>query len=315
MAKITQTLDLHRMKLPNHGSDLVGRTHDYSRPVHSCSEPMHEFSIQLQALHPVIRIGHRLIGNVAVRYREIMDFEFIAVIEGHGDFHLDNKLYHYQPGTLLFIPPATPHTLISRSGTGGDHLAIHFDLSTNIPNKRRLSNYRVDIIDGPPIAPVLDLDKTVLGLLAEAITQHRAQDPTSDLRASIAVQRIFLHLIEHQTKHQPDEKNDVAILSSLACIDEHFHEQLSVEDLAAAAGLQRSRFAERFKAWCGRPPMSFLRRYRIDRSVEMLYQEPDRAFASIAEACGFADAFSFSKAFKAELGISPSAYRQREIGV
>ena len=315
MAKKTQTLPAHRMRLPKHKPTAGVQKHQYSRPVHSCQGATHQFQLALQALHPVVRLGHRIIGNVGVRYREIMDFEFIAILDGHGDFYLGQESYRYQPGTLLFIPPSVPHTLISRSGPDGDHLALHFDLSPKIPGKRRMQNYAVHILDAPQIAPVMDLDKTGLAFIADAITQHRAQNPSSDLRASIAVQRLFLHLIAHQHKRQPDQQNDEAILTALTCIDEHFMEPLSVDDLAAAAGLQRSRFAERFKAWSGRPPMAFLRRYRIDRAAELLDQETDRSLASIADACGFADAFSFSKAFKAELGMSPSAYRQRDIGV
>lgn len=303
------------MSLPKHGPTVGVHRHQYSRPVGSCQGPTHQFHLALHALHPVVRLGHRLVGNVGVRYREIKDFEFIAVLDGHGDFYLDQACYRYQAGTLLFIPPSTPHTLISRSGTYGDHLALHVDLSPQIPGKRRMQNYAVNIKDAPPLAPVMDLDNVALSLIAEAITQHRAQNPNSDLRASIAVQRLFLHVIEHQHQHHPGQQTDTAILSALACVDEHFQEQLSVDDLAAAAGLQRSRFAERFKAWSGRPPIAFLRRYRIDRAAEFLDQEPERSIASIASACGFADAFSFSKAFKAELGMSPSSYRQREIGV
>ena len=312
---MSQKIQMHRMSLPKHRPTIGVNKHHYSRPVGSCQRPPHQFHIALQTLHPVVRLGHRIIGNVGVRYREIMDFEFIAILDGNGDFYLGQACYRYQAGTLLFIPPSVPHTLISRSGPHGDHLALHFDLCPHIPGKRRMHNYAVSIDDAPPIAPVMDLDKTGLALIADAISQHRAQNPNSDLRASIAVQRLFLHIIEHQNQHQPDQEMDTAILSALACIDEHFHEQLNVDDLAAAAGLQRSRFAERFKSWCGRPPIAFLRRYRIDRAAELLDQEPERSLASIASACGFADAFSFSKAFKAELGMSPSAYREREIGV
>ena len=307
-----------KIKLPPHCYDSMSDKSLHSRDVGSCTAAWKNFSLPLQALHPVINIAHRLVGNVAVRYREIIDFECIAILDGHGDFHIGTERYRYGPGTLLFIPPCTPHTLISRSGPHGDHFAVHFDLSPQCPghakgSKKRPGNYRVSLENVASIGPVLDLDDTCLSLLAEAIWQHQSQDPLAGLRASIVIQRLFLHVIEHHLQQTATTNTDPAVADALRCIATYYAEPLCVDDIAAASGLQRSRFAERFKAWSGRPPMSFLRRYRIDRAAEMLDQQAECTLADVAAACGFADAFSLSKAFKAELGMSPASYRTHKL--
>lgn len=299
-----------RIKLPPHGPDRTHMDLHSSRAVASCRARWRTLHLSVVELHPVLRVAHRLIGNVGVRYREIGDFEFIAVLDGHGVFQLGEQLFRYGPGSLLFIPPCVPHTLITRSGREGDHLAVHFDLSPQCPGSKRPGNYRVEL-NGLRLPPaVSNWDDTSLALLAEAVTQRQASDPGSALRASVALQRLLLHLHDREEADDNDQLSDPAITAALACIADHYHEQLSVADLAAAAGLQRSRFAQRFKQWCGRPPMAFVRRYRIDRAADILRWEPGQPLAEIAMACGFADAFSFSKAFRAEMGQSPSEFRQ-----
>jgi AraC-like DNA-binding protein len=299
------------LRLPDHGLDDARLVCAFSREVGACAEAQREFRLPVERVHPDIHIGHRLVGNVALPWREIVDYEFIAVLEGQGDFHLGSSRFRYGPGSLLLIPPCVPHALLTRSGSEGDHMAVHFDWAPDLPGPRstRGGNYRVVVEGLPPIGPVLSLDDTATGLLAEVVRQHRAVDPLGGLRASVALLRLLLHLAERGRVGSVGETGDEAVLAALACIGRHFAEDLRLEDLALAAGLQRSRFSERFKAWSGRAPMGFLRRYRIDRAGEVLVRHPERGLGEIALACGFADAFSFSKAFKAELGISPSTFR------
>ena len=47
--------------------------------------------------------------------------------------------------------------------------------------------------------------------------------------------------------------------------------------------------------------------------AEDLLRRTDLSLAEIAEKCGFANAFSFSRSFRREHGIPPAAYRKQQI--
>ncbi len=81
----------------------------------------------------------------------------------------------------------------------------------------------------------------------------------------------------------------------------------SAEELAAEAGLSRSRFAELFHSVVGESPGSYLRRWRL----VMARQDMARGHRvdRIARRYGYGSPDGFARAFRREFGQSPSALR------
>lgn len=111
----------------------------------------------------------------------------------------------------------------------------------------------------------------------------------------------------------PAAARDPAIGRALALIHRKPERAWTVRDLAEAAHLSRSRFAARFRQVTGDPPIRYLRRHRIDRAIATLL-DTDRTLGDVAREVGYASPFSFSKAFKREVGVPPSDFRERGIG-
>lgn len=84
---------------------------------------------------------------------------------------------------------------------------------------------------------------------------------------------------------------------------------LSVDALAARAGLSARQFARQFRAAYGAPPASFVARVRLDAGRTLLGQ--GLSVAQAAHAVGFASANGFRRAFERRFGVSPSEYQHR----
>jgi AraC-like DNA-binding protein len=82
----------------------------------------------------------------------------------------------------------------------------------------------------------------------------------------------------------------------------------SLEELARTAGVARATLAKRFTPLVGEPPMAYVTGWRMTLAADLL-AEPDTTLTTIARQVGYADAFSFSAAFKRVRGVSPTAYR------
>jgi AraC family transcriptional regulator len=82
---------------------------------------------------------------------------------------------------------------------------------------------------------------------------------------------------------------------------------LSVEDLARAAGMSSSHFSRQFRAAVGSSPYRYLLRRRIERARDLILSGPHR-LSEVALAVGFADQAHLSRAFKQLLGVSPRAF-------
>ncbi|MFJ7217363.1 AraC family transcriptional regulator [Amycolatopsis sp. NPDC098790] len=83
----------------------------------------------------------------------------------------------------------------------------------------------------------------------------------------------------------------------------------TVGTLAARTGVSRSTLAKRFGELVGEPPLTYLTRHRMTLAADLLAERETATVAEVARAVGYADAFSFSAAFKRVRGTNPSDVR------
>jgi AraC family L-rhamnose operon regulatory protein RhaS len=94
----------------------------------------------------------------------------------------------------------------------------------------------------------------------------------------------------------------------LAWLHRNFYESLSLEEAAAATGMSRRTFTNRFKARTGTTWLDYVNVLRI-RHAEALLKQTDKKITSIAFQCGFDDLTTFYRAFKRIKGVHPSQLR------
>lgn len=95
----------------------------------------------------------------------------------------------------------------------------------------------------------------------------------------------------------------------LQFIESKLEAKLSLDDLAARAGLHPAYFSDCFTREIGMRPMQWLARKRIEKA-QFLLHTTDMELKEIAEICGFNDTNYFFKVFKKMTGITPGKYRQ-----
>jgi AraC-like DNA-binding protein len=86
-----------------------------------------------------------------------------------------------------------------------------------------------------------------------------------------------------------------------------------LEELARAASMSRTSFAERFRTVAGVPPLTYLNRWRMLLAQRAL-RDGDVRVGSLAGELGYTSESAFSTAFKREVGESPLRYRYRVRG-
>lgn len=83
-----------------------------------------------------------------------------------------------------------------------------------------------------------------------------------------------------------------------------------LDELARAAAMSRTSFAERFRTVAGVPPVAYLNRLRMMLAQRAL-RDDDARVGSLAAELGYSSESAFSTAFKREVGESPLRYRYR----
>lgn len=101
---------------------------------------------------------------------------------------------------------------------------------------------------------------------------------------------------------------DFYIKEALTYIEENFQNDISIEEIAAKCGLNRSYFGKIFKDALNKTPQEFLMSYRMTKAAELL-KLTDLSVADIGNAVGYPNQLHFSRAFKTIYGVSPRNWK------
>ncbi|MFD4622244.1 AraC family transcriptional regulator [Streptomyces sp. NPDC058475] len=81
-----------------------------------------------------------------------------------------------------------------------------------------------------------------------------------------------------------------------------------LEELARAAAMSRTTFAQRFRAVAGVPPLTYLLDWRMSLARRAL-RDGETSVSALAQQVGYTSESAFSNAFKRTTGIAPRRYR------
>jgi len=102
-----------------------------------------------------------------------------------------------------------------------------------------------------------------------------------------------------------------AIQKSVDYIETHTTEEISIETLAAIAGLSPYYFQRLFKRLVKRTVFGYVRLRRLAQSTQVL--KADKRIVDIAAEYGFSSHANFTRAFKEAYNITPEEYRTKSI--
>lgn len=98
------------------------------------------------------------------------------------------------------------------------------------------------------------------------------------------------------------------VIKSIEFMRENIHGNVTLSDLAKAAGLSISHYCSLFKKKTMQSPLNLYTSMKVQRACQML-QNKDQTIKSIAYSLGFFDQYHFSKVFKQIMGSSPKHFK------
>jgi len=108
-------------------------------------------------------------------------------------------------------------------------------------------------------------------------------------------------------------KSNLALTQAHAFIQAHFHEPVTLTQLAALSTLSVSRFATVFRQQYGSSPYRYLCALRIQHAQQLLLDGMPGSL--VAAEVGFFDQSHFARHFKRICGMTPSMFLQAAEGV
>lgn len=279
-------------------------------------------------IHPYVRhCGHEQRHPWRIESRKLLDYLLVYIASGHGRFEIAGTATTAAPGDLYWIPPDTTHAMEGHP-PAMELAYAHFDLVYQPATSHwdfTIPGGMLDLAELRPLmhAPVHESRLTRLcgqlrgytneragHLLKELCAEAVRAQPYGALRMSGLMLEIIAEILRGQEGIGSANSGHIPVLERAAdSIHAHCRDAISIHTVARQHGLSPSHFRQLFQKHFGVPPRTYLRQARIGKACRLMMGS-SMTLSEIAVAVGFESVHSFSKAFRAEEGISPSEYRQ-----
>jgi AraC family transcriptional regulator len=225
------------------------------------------------------------------------------------DINLEGRGWESYPDPhhgLTVIPARLPHA--ARGTTPGEFLLVELE-----------PDFVAAVVGRGQDAGTLPMVLGARDPIAEHVLLALAEQARRGVTSSAVAHGLGAALVTHFAERRPVEAAapraappyalpSPTLGSVLEYVSRHLDIPLSLERLAAVAGMDLFRFARAFKQSTGSSPHRYLLEARISRAKELLR---DRALpiTEIALQTGFATPSHFSVTFRRITGVTPRAFR------
>jgi AraC-like DNA-binding protein len=245
------------------------------------------------------------------------DLELILVLDGAMEYFVNGETVLIEKGNGIFVNSKRLHYGFSTNKVDCSFIvvAIHPSLlgeSTHVGKVYLEEKFGSDTEDYILLTPQNPWNNEVL-LSVNQIYNEMNNNSFNPLRLLSLTMSLCACIGDHIQKvsgHQNENQLLMAVRKMTGFIHHHFDHKITLDDIAAAGSICRSRCCELFNKFIGQSPNSYLVRYRIQKSSEMLL-ETNRSISEIALVCGFQSPSYFSYVFRKETGLKPQDYRKK----
>ncbi|MFF2091263.1 AraC family transcriptional regulator [Paenibacillus sp. NPDC058174] len=260
-------------------------------------------------------------------YMEIINahqgIEMVLVLEGHGQLILEQKVHAIGPGTLIFIQPYQLHhfkmeppyvrTPIIFDPYLFDRYAAMFPA---------LHAFFQRIWKGKLERQVFSLNEEELlrfdslsgqfeQRLAEVAEYERQEELLLFLLDFMrSLRKMYERAERHRHSEVVDKREGRHIEHMMSWIEEHYHEEFSLEKLAESLHVSPFYASHLFSEETGCTLSQYIIARRLRESC-LLLAVTDRPVVQIGKLTGFNSSAYFCKTFKKKMGLSPQAFRKR----
>lgn len=236
---------------------------------------------------------------------------FHYIISGTGTLMADNakgetQTYSIKSRQGFLIFPGQITTYIADQNLPWEYVWIEFD---GLRVKEALDLTELSVSTPVYHSHSKDLREQLMNEMLYIV--HHAKESPFHLIGHLY---LFLDYLTQSAKSkklvQSSKMSDYYIKEAINYIEQNFQNNITIEDIAAVCGINRSYFGKIFRNSIGRSPQEFLMNYRMVKATELL-KLTSLSIAEIGSAVGYENQLHFSRAFKTIYGVSPREWRNQ----
>lgn len=232
--------------------------------------------------------------------------EMFYVVGGKGQFRIEDKLYPVEENDLIIVNPHVRHTETSLDSKPLEYIVLGVDglelmVSEEESNPFAIINFKAAGAD-------------ILFLLTNMLKELEGKAPGYETICQDLLDILIIRLMRGSDFSAKLIPSTVQVSKESAAvhryIESHFKENVSLDDLAEVAHLNKYHMTHLFTRDYGISPIKFMLNLRIKESCYLL-RTTDHPLSQIARITGFSSPSYFSQSFRKAEGISPTDYRAK----
>lgn len=299
--RITRKVDVLEMELMQDYSEII--------PYKCPDIPFHINSVSLSTFPDMRALCH---------WHD--DIEWIHILEGKMCYHINGKQLTLNKNDSLMVNARQMHYGYSYQKQECRFSYILFHPSLFCSNHALLEKYITPILENGHLEYLHfqsdhESGQKVSDFLTQMIRLNETAAEGYELEIIALMHMLWIKLYQYKML-LPDccqEKipNDMKIQKDMiSFLYQNYGEKISLDEIAAAGNVSRSKCCRIFKHYLQQTPIDFLNAYRLKISCRLLVTT-DKSISEIALACGFKHLSYFSKFFYNSFGCTPREYRNK----
>lgn len=253
-------------------------------------------------------------------------FEIDYVTKGELSFQTQESTLIIQAGEAVFLNYGVLHSCSAIGTTPAEYYTIHFDMHflSGIYNSVFEEKYFLPIMRNSalqfwPIRPDSLQHLKTLETILQTVDISREEPYGYEFDIRNLLSNFWKQLLEDTKNIQAaaapaaNAVDTERIKQMTQFIREHCGEKLTLEDIAASAGISTRECTRCFSRCINTSPNTFLTQTRLSMAADLLSGSA-KSIIEISEECGFSSPSYFGKVFREEMGCTPKEYRDKDAG-
>ena len=238
--------------------------------------------------------------------------EILLTLEGMVTYTIEDKIYQVRKGEILIVPPDTLHSLTMGEGSSRYLFLFESDAIMTMRDIKSMAMYfhkPFHLRDGS------DAHVRIRELLLRAREAYEKRELMWNTMCYSCILRVYATLgqrylsgIKPRTGDNMRNMDSEVINAVMTYINNHYREELSLEDVAKFAGFSRYYFSRSFKRKTGYSFKDYLCQKRLQVAMDLLIRT-NRSMRDVAIESGFGSVATFNRVFREKKGCTPTQYR------
>ena len=237
--------------------------------------------------------------------------KILLLIRGRGDYILEGRRYRLRPGDIVLLPPGTVHRAEMRPEEPYERIILYI-LPSFLEGLSTASSQLVEIFTHSPVLRPGDDRLTRLALKLERALETDGFG--KDLLCQAELTRLLVHLARCpglSPEPKPLSPQDPRVGQLLAFLDDHFTEDVRIDDLAQRFFLSKYHMMRLFRQETGVTIHQYITQKRL--LLARSYLASGRSATDSCYQSGFGSYSAFTRASRKLLGVTPTGKGQTEV--